>query len=93
MSPPVVTCSASEARQFSTQVQWKSKQASVVNVSLTTAQAQSDSQSRDFIDDSRSLDGRLLNKLFTIFSAITTVFGLLSRQMRRVRKGERGGAA
>ena len=91
MSPPVVTCSAGEARLFSTQLQWKSKQGSVVKVSLTTAQAQSDSQSRDFIDD--SLDGRLLNKLFTIFSAITTVFGLLSRQMRRVREGERGGPA
>ena len=92
MSPLVVTCSAGEARQLNTLVQWNSKQASVVNVSFTTAQAQrhDESQSRDLF--CCSLDARLLSKLFTIFSAISTVFALLSRQMRRAREGERGGA-
>ena len=57
MSPPVVTCSAGEARQFSTQVQWKSKQASVVNVSLTTAQAQRQRTRNHVISSTTHLTG------------------------------------
>ena len=86
----VFTYSAGEARQLITVVQWKSKQASVVNVSFTTAQAQGESCSltRDLPGD--SLGERLLTKWFTIFSAMSTVFGLLSKQMSRAREGGRG---